>query len=301
MYHQLKGIYGIAYSCSSNSNNYCDDWFTKEYQSIYNNQSNNKSLQMVKSLGFNNIRTYYLDPNRDHSDFLTLCTKLNLSVEIGISNNLLETRDSNNIQKLIKSVQSYPCVKIYTVGNEYFGDVNNIIYCLELIYSLDSSKYLMHSSIFDDNFKTAKFIYTLVPNYIKNANKYIVGINMYFYSNPGHTHGDVLQYVIKQYYTDPILQNSYLIVSEYGSYKQNEQWTSLWNFSWGNIECLNQYPKYLGYELFSYANESWKGNKNGENNYGIIKENGELKEAFLAIREFKNSDGYKNNIKSALF
>jgi hypothetical protein len=301
MSHQLKGIYGIAYSCSNNTNSYCDDWFTKEYQNIYNNSSNNKSLQTVKSLGFNNIRTYYLDPNRDHSDFLTLCTKLNLSVEIGISNNLLDNRDSSSIQKLIKSVQSYPCVKIYTVGNEYFGDVNNIIFGLELVYSLDSSKYLMHSSIFDNNFKTAKFIYNLVPMHIKNANKYIVGINMYFYSNPGHTHGDVLQNVINQYYSDNILKESYLIISEYGTYKENEQWTSLWNFSWGNVECLKKYPKYLGYELFSYSNESWKGNNHGENNYGIIKENGEIKEAFHAIREFKNSDGYKNTIKSSLF
>lgn len=301
MSHQLKGIYGVAYSCSSSSNTYCDDWFTNTYQSIYNNSSNNKSLQTVKSLGFNNIRTYYLDPNRDHSDFLNLCTKLNLSIEIGISNNLLDTKDINNIQKLIKAVQSYPCVKIYTVGNEYFGDINNIIFGLNLVYSLDSTKYLMHSSIFDDNFKTAKFIYNAVPNHIKQANKYIVGINMYFYSNAGHTHGDVLQNVIKQYYSDNILKDSFLIISEYGSYKENEQWTSLWNFSWGNVECLKKYPKYLGYELFSYSNESWKGNHNGENNYGIIKENGDIKEAFHAIREFKNSDGYKNTIKSTLF
>ena len=77
MSHQLKGIYGVAYSCSSNFNTYCDDWFTSKYQSIYDNPSSKKSLQTVKSLGFNNIRTYYLDPNQDHSQFLSLCTKLN--------------------------------------------------------------------------------------------------------------------------------------------------------------------------------------------------------------------------------
>jgi len=301
MSHLLKGIYGVAYSCSSNFNTYCDDWFTSKYQSIYDNPSSKKSLQTVKSLGFNNIRTYYLDPNQDHSQFLSLCTKLNLSVEIGISNNLLDNRDKTNIQKLIQSVQSFPCVKIYTVGNEYFGDINNIIFGLELIYSLDPTKYLMHSSIFDDNFKTAKFIYSLIPSHIIKANKYIVGINMYFYNNPAHTHGDVLQNVVKQYYSDNLLKNSYLIISEYGNYKTNEQWTSLWNFSWGNIECLQKYPKYLGYELFSYSDESWKGNHNGENNYGLIKENEEVKDAYYAILEFKNSIAYKNHIKSIIF
>lgn len=299
MSHQLKGIYGVAYSCSNETNTYCDDWFTKEYEYIYNNINNNKSLQMIKSLGFNNIRTYYLDPNRDHTSFLNICTKLNLSIEICISNNLLDNLDMNNIQKLIKSVQSYPCVKIYTIGNEYFGNIQNIITCMEYVYSLDSTRFLMHSSIFDNNFNTAKSIYKLVPNYLKD--KYIVGINMYFYNNEGHTHGDVLQNVIKEYYLDNILKDSYLIISEYGNYKDNEQWVSLWNFSWGNIECLKKYPKYLGYELFSYSNESWKGNQNGENNYGIIAENGRFKEGFHAIKEFKNSNEYRDYIKSSLF
>lgn len=296
--HQLKGIYGVAYSCSNPSITYCDDWFTEEYKNIYSNPSSNKSLQTVKSLGFNNIRTYYLDPKRDHSSFLQLCDQLNLSVEIGISNNLLDTRDINSIQKIINSVKNYKCVKIYTVGNEYFGNIDNIIYGIETIYSIDSSKYIMHSSIFDDKFKTAKFIYSKIPNYIKS--KYIVGINMYFYSNPAQTHGDVLQNVIKEYYSDNELKNSYLIISEYGTYRDHEQWTALWNFSWGNIECLKKYPNYLGYELFSYTNESWKGSQNGENNYGILKENGDTKDAYYAIREFKNTDVFKQNIKPSL-
>lgn len=61
--HKLKGIYGIAYSCSQKDNKYCDDWFTNNYKNIYNS-TNNRSLCHVRSLGFNNIRTYYLDPEK---------------------------------------------------------------------------------------------------------------------------------------------------------------------------------------------------------------------------------------------
>jgi hypothetical protein len=296
--HQLKGIYGVAYACSNAAITYCDDWFTEQYKNVYDNPQSNKSLQNVKNLGFNNIRTYYLDPNRDHSSFLKLCDQLNLSVEIGISNNLLDNRDINSIQKLVNNVKNYKCVKIYTVGNEYFGNVDNIIFGIETLYSIDSTKYIMHSSIFDENFKTAKFIYNKIPNYIKP--KYIVGINMYFYNNPAQTHGDVVQNVVRDYYSNNDLKNSYLIISEYGTFRDNEQWNALWNFSWGNIECLKKYPNYLGYELFSLTNESWKGSHNGENNYGILTENGEPKNAYYAIREFKNTDAYKQNIKSIL-
>ena len=73
-----------------------------------------------------------------------------------------------------------------------------------------------------------------------------------------------------------------------------------WNFSFGNIECLKKYPNYLGYELFSYANESWKGNHQGENNYGIITEDGKEKQTYKAIANFKNTDQFKQNIKNLL-
>jgi hypothetical protein len=294
--HQLKGLYGVAYSCSNPSISYCDDWYTMPYKSVYNNQKNKKSLQSVRSLGFNNIRTYYLDPNRDHTDFLLACDQNNLSVEIGISNNLLDTRNIEQINKLIQSIKQYKCIKIYTVGNEYFGSIDNIIYCIELIYTLDKTKYIMHSSIFDSNFNIAKQIYQRIPEYIKP--RYIVGINMYFYSNPGYQHGDVIQNVINDYYKDSILRNSYLIVTEYGTYDDN--YDAIWNFSFGNIECLKKYPNYLGYELFSYANESWKGNHNGENNYGIITEDGIEKNTYNAINNFKNTSAFQMNIKNIL-
>jgi hypothetical protein len=123
---------------------------------------------------------------------------------------------------------------------------------------------------------------------------------MYFYNNPAQMHGDVLQNVLRDYYQNNELKNSYLIISEYGTYRDNEQWTALWNFAWGNIECLKKYPNYLGYELFSFTNESWKGSHNGENNYGIIKENGEPKDAYYAIREFTKTDVFKQNIPNNL-
>lgn len=294
--HQLKGLYGVAYSCSHAGIKYCDDWYTQPYKNTYDNLSNKKSLQHVRSLGFNMIRTYYLDPNRDHTDFLTQCEKNNLSVEIGISNNLLDSRDVTQITKLISSIKRFNCIKIYTVGNEYFNSIDNIIFGIQLVNSLDSTKYIMHSSIFDQQFMTAKKIYQRIPDHIKP--KYIVGINMYFYNNPANQHGEVVQNVVKDYYNDSILKNSYLVISEYGTY--DDKWDAIWNFSFGNVECLKKYPNYLGYELFSYANESWKGNHQGENNYGILTEDGKEKSTYYAIKDFKNTDAFKLNIKNIL-
>lgn len=293
--HKLKGIYGIAYSCSQKDNKYCDDWFTNNYKNIYNS-TNNRSLCHVRSLGFNNIRTYYLDPEKNHTDFLFACDNYNLSVEIGISNNLLDTRNIEQIKKLITPLKQHNCIKIYTVGNEYSGLLDNIIFAIELIYTLDNNKYIMHSSIFDNQFDTARRIYKRIPEYIKP--KYIVGINIYFYNNLGKEHGNILQNVINNYYNDNILKNTYLIVSEYGN--NNDDYDAIWNFSYGNIECLKKYPKYLGYELFSYSNENWKGIKNNENNYGIITENGYIKQSYNAILNFKNTDEFKKYIKEIL-
>lgn len=292
--HLLKGINGVAYSCSNPSINYCADWYTSEFKEIYNNSK--KSLLAVKNLGFNNIRTYYLDPYKDHNDFLTSCDKLNLSVEIGISNNLLDERNKDKIKKIIDNVSWHKCVKIYTVGNEYFNNIDNIIWGIECVYSLDPNKYIMHSSIFDTNFESAKKIYLKVPAYIKP--KYIVGINAYFYGNPDSEHGNVIQNVVRDYYNNQYLKDSYLIISEYGHNK--DSWSAIWNFQWGNVECLKKYEKYLGYEHFSFANEAWKGSNNGENNYGIVTENGDPKSTYGAIAEFKKQPIFSQYIKSTL-
>lgn len=295
--HQLKGLYGVAYSCSNPNITYCDDWYTDNYKELFDNKLKNRSLYNVKKLGFNLIRTYYLDPNKDHSSFLNLCDKLDLSVEIGISNNLLDNRDIDSIQKIINNVKNYKCVKIYTIGNEYFGDIDNIIYCLNIIYSLDSNKYYMHSSIFDNNFKSTLNIYNKIPQYI--LSQYIIGINMYFYNNLPNLHGDVMQNVIKEFYNSP-LQNAYLIISEYGYNNDSDQWDALWNFSWGNLEALKNYPKYLGYSLFSLNDEKWKGEINNESKYGIILENDIPKKGYYAIREIQKTIQFQKLIKNKL-
>ena len=76
--------------------------------------------------------------------------------------------------------------------------------------------------------------------------------------------------------------------------KRIREWINL-------LECLKKYPNYLGYELFSYANESWKGNHLSENNYGILTEDGKEKSTYYAIKDFKNTDAFKLNIKNILY
>jgi hypothetical protein len=296
MSHELKGLYGVAYSCSNNNNKYCDDWFIEKYQSIYKH-GGIRSLNSVKDLGFNHIRTYYLKPDENHNDFLQLCVNLGLTIEIGISNNLLDNRDVESIKKLVNSTRNYKCVKMYTVGNEYFGNVDNVTFALELIYSLDNTKYLMHSCIFDNGFQAIKKVYSKLSNNSGIKTKYIVSLNVYFYNNSANSHGDVIQNVIKDYYNDDMLKYTFLIISEFGNNKNEEQWNSLWNFSFGNVECLKKYNKYLGYCLFSYTSEGWKGNNLGENNYGILTENGEQKSGYHALDQFKNTEEFKRNIR----
>lgn len=291
MNHELKGLYGVAYSCSNRENKYCDDWLTEKYKNVYRND-NIRSVKNVKQLGFNHIRTYYLRPNDNHNDFLSHLDELNLTVEIGLSNDLLEKRDSDSIKKIINSTKDFKCVKMYLVGNEYFGDVWNIVWALELIHSIDNKKYLIHSAVFDPGFNLCKNILTKINNK-SLSEKYVVSLNTYFYSNPAHTHGDVIQNVVKDFYSDPILKNSYLIISEFGNNKDSEQWNSIWNFLHGSVECIKNNNKFLGFCLFSYSNESWKGDNNGENNYGIVRENGERKDGYHAVEHFKSTDAYK--------
>lgn len=297
--HQLKGWNGIAYSCSNSDNQYCDDWYTSKYENIFNNETNSRSLYKVKELSFNAIRTYYLDPNLDHSTFLNTCDRLNISLEIGISNNLLENRDIEQIQKLINQVKNYKCVVLYTIGNEYFGDIKNIIFALTIIYSIDPNKYYMHSSIFDQSFKSAIQVYEQIPEYI--LSKYIVGINMYFLDKPCSLQGDIMQNVIKEFYNNSILENAYLIISEYGWNEDFYQCFAIWNFTWGNMEALKNYPKYLGYTLFSFSNENWKGCTNNENNYGILTETGEPKRGWGAVKEILKTNEFRDLIPENLF
>ena len=171
--HPLKGLYGVAYSCSSPSNKYFVDWFTTQFKSVYNNPNSLRSLQNLKKLGFNIVRTYYLDPNQDHNDFLSLCDSLNLAVEVGIGNGLLDNRDQAGIVKLVNQVKSHKSVKIYTVGNEYRQSTDNIVFAMQAVFRADSSKYIMHSSIFDANFATAASIYSK-SDFLNRFFKYIL-------------------------------------------------------------------------------------------------------------------------------
>ena len=282
--HELKGIFGAAYACSNPSITYCDDWYVNNYKSVFDNENNKKSLQHFKKIGLNHVRTYYLRPGADHSDFLNLCDRLNLSLEIGISNNLLDSKDSASIIKLVNDTKNHKCVKLYTVGNEYFGNAYNIIWGIELVNSM-CNQYIMHSSIFNEHFNAAKEIYTKLSSNIKS--KYIVGINMYFYGNNSSEQGNVIQNVLNDYYHDPILSNSFLCISEYG--RNDDNYDAMWNFLWGHYESMKRYPNYLGVSLFSFTNESWKGNTQGENNYGLLHENGEPKNLYNAIVNFTNT------------
>jgi len=292
--NSLKGLYGVAYSCSSPSNTYCDDWFTTKYKSVYNNPNSVRSLQNVKKLGFNLVRTYYLRPNNDHNDFLSLCDSLNLAVEIGISNNLLDTQNTASIAQLVNQVKSHPSVKLYTVGNEYRNSVNNIVIGIQAVYQADPTRFIMHSSLFDANFATAANVYNNVPANIKST--YIVGINMYFNSNPANTIGQVIQNVISKFYSNSVLSNAYLIVSEYGSNTNDPVRIS--SFNDGLVQCLKNYSKFLGYSLFAYSDESWKGA--ASSSYGIVTEAGTIKNSYSAVTNFKSSPGFSSVIKPNL-
>lgn len=284
MSHNLKGIYGVTYNCHN-----------LEKKIYYNNLST--SLYTVKSLGFNNIR-FEFNNNVDYSDFFSICCQLQLSVEIIIPNIIIETKNICQLQSFIKYIKFYPCIKIYTVGNQYNGDINNIIFILELLYSLDSTKFLMSSSIYDNDFKNVKSIYNKIPNYIKLSKKYIVGLNIFLPNLNSELYGKTLQNILHTYYLDPILKDSYLLITEFGNNQDNLQWSILWNFNIINIECLKMYPNYLGYELFEYFNSISNINKQ---NYGILTDEYNYKDAFFAIREFKNTNLYKKNIKTKLY
>ncbi len=114
----------------------------------------------MKKLGFNIVRTYLLDPNQDHNDFLSLCDSLNLAVNIGIGNFLLDRRDQAGIIKLVNQVKSHKSVKIYTIGNEYRQSIDNIVFGMQVVFGADPSRYITHAAIHDANFATAASIYS---------------------------------------------------------------------------------------------------------------------------------------------
>lgn len=121
---------------------------------------------------------------------------------------------------------------------------------------------------------------------------------MYFYGNQANTIGTVISNVVREFYSNQAFQNAYLIVSEYGT-NDNDP-TRISSFNQGIIQCLQNYKNFLGYELFAYSDESWKGAANRENNYGIITENGSQKSTYSAVTSFQSSNGFRSVIKSSL-
>ena len=121
---------------------------------------------------------------------------------------------------------------------------------------------------------------------------------MYFYSNAADTIGSVISNVVQEYFSNQAFQDSFLIVSEYGT--NDNDLTRITSFNQGIIQCLQNYENFLGYELFEYSDESWKGAANGENNYGIMTENGDIKSTYSAVTDFQSSDGFSSVIKPNL-
>jgi hypothetical protein len=121
---------------------------------------------------------------------------------------------------------------------------------------------------------------------------------MYFYSNAANTIGAVISNVVKEFFNNQAFKNAYLVISEYGT-NDNDP-TRISSFNQEIIQCLQNYKNFLGYELFAYSDEKWKGAANGENNYGIITENGAIKSTYSAVTAFQSNNGFKSAIKSSL-
>lgn len=288
-----KPVYGIAYSASNESINYCDDWATDAYSNKWGSLGAGE-LQKIKNLGFTQVRLYYLDPNRSHINFLNECQRINLGVEIPIHNGLVTNRDISGITKLVNEVKQFSCVKMYTVGNEMEPFLNdNIAWAIEQVARLDPNKAIMHSSIFDDGFKAAKAIFVRLSDYARA--RYIAGVNMYFYSNPPRTWGDCLQGAVNNWYNDPMVKNIPLIISEIGFAGTNEQaaYDATHNTLYGGFAGLSNFPLFLGFELFSYRNEKWKGYGHNEALYGICKEDGSPRLQYQAVDNFSKSGFYR--------
>jgi hypothetical protein len=291
-----KPVYGIAWSASNPSIQYCDDWCTEEYKKIFAIPGRG-DLQRLKSLGFNLVRTYYWDPARSHDSFLREADRVQIGVEVPIHNGLVHNRDIRGITKLVNEAKNYKCVKLYTVGNEMPPeDADNIAWALGQVTRIDPSRPVMHSTIFDENFKSAKNILRRVDSL--TFNKYIAGINMYFYSNPPKSWGDCLQASIRDYFNDSMLRDTPLIISEigYGGMKEDLAFDAILNTLYGGFCALGNFPKFLGFELFSFQNESWKGAQNNESSYGLVKEDatGTPRRQYYAVENFGKTGFFRS-------
>jgi hypothetical protein len=298
---QLKGTYGIAYSASTEQDQFCLDW-AADYMSSRFQAGGKNDLQKIKDLGFNMVRLYYLDPNNSHQLFLQRVQEVGLKMEVPIHNGLIESRDYNGIVKLVNEVKNSPVVKVYTVGNEMDRSFNdNIAWAMDVVNQLDPSRPLIHSSIFDEGFGAMKAVISKLNSQVRS--KFIGGVNMYFYGNPVWQAGDCIQGAVKNWFNDQQLANVPLIITEtgYGGPNDDDQWTSIWNTLFGSFCCYDRHPLFLGIELFANQNEKWKGTRSNEHLYGIMTEYGTPRKAYYAVQDFSKSDAYRNMVNRYKF
>lgn len=299
-FNALKGTYGIAWSASNPSITYCDDWCTDAYKHVFASTGRG-DLQKLKTLGFNLVRTYYWDTERSHVSFLQEAERIGMGVEVPIHNGLVHNRDIRGITKLVNEAKGFSCVKVYTVGNEMpDADADNVAWALQTVARLDPSRPVMHSSIFDDNYKTAKSIVRRLDDATRA--RYIAGVNMYFYGNQPVTWGDCLQGAVNNWYKDAMLLDVPLMITEigYGGIAENMAFDAIHNTLYGGFCAMQNYPKFLGFELFSYQNEAWKGNSHNENLYGIVREDAASspRQQYYAVENFSKSGFYQTVMRA---
>jgi aryl-phospho-beta-D-glucosidase BglC (GH1 family) len=149
--------------------------------------------------------------------------------------------------------------------------------------SLGVAQPITHTSIFDNNFATAKAIINALPN----RNGYIAGVNMYFFSNPVQQHGDCLTGAVGQWARDPATQGVPLYIGEWGCSGAVANNTTSINAHLAAIQRLKaSQPRLVGASMFSYQNERWKLGGGGEDRYGIIDDNGNRKPEFAIVQSY---------------
>ena len=261
-------INGIAYGPARSTDKYCKDWFTVEYQDCWGSGSGCRGdLQTMKSLGFNLVRTYWVDANNNHTAFLNEAERVGIGIEIGIANSYVAARDTASVTKLINETKGRSCVKVYTVSNEApMSQASNIAFMINHIRNLGVQQAIMVSTIFDANFTTAKTVLSA----IQNRSNLLCGVNMYFYSNPPQQHGDCLTGAVKQWVNDPNTFGVPLCVSEWGCPSTIPGWQTSIQTQIDALKKLKNITRFNGAEVFSFQSESWKGSSGGEDSYGVL-------------------------------
>jgi hypothetical protein len=278
-------LYGICYGPARSTDTYCKDWFTTEYQDRWGSGSGRRGdLATLKALGFNLVRSYYWDSNNDHNAFLTEAERVGIGVEVPIANSYVSSRNTAAAKKLVDATKGRSCVKLYCVGNEMSpSETANIAYMVGYLRSLGVAQPITHTSIFDNNFATAKS----VINAISNRSGYIAGVNTYFFCNPVQQHGDCITGAVNQWARDPATQGVPLYIGEWGCSNAVSNNTTSINNQLAAIQRLKtSQPRLVGASLFEYSCEPWKLSAGGEDKYGIIDSNGNKLPPFSIVQSY---------------